>query len=243
MSKQRWISLFLLAALPLCAQITRLPDEFTITERVFSLPATFDLETELGPFAKARKRFFSLTTTFDIEDANQNPIASARARFFAWTTVADVLDGAGAKIGWLEEEYFKIIPWAEYRVYNCQDQLTALARMNFWGTKFRIYHPDRPDEIYAVISRPFIRLFRDRWTVRIFNTEIFESGRIDPRLLMMLAVYQTDKDERDKLRGEIFDQLLREAEEFGGTRSKRTYSQNHIEEDIKEYNDFYYQLN
>lgn len=239
MSKRKWIKILLLAALPLCAQISRLPEEFTITEQIFTLPTTFDLETELGPFAKARKRFFSLTTTFDIEDANQNPIASARARFFAWTTVADVLDGAGAKIGWLEEEYFKIIPWAEYRVYNCQDQLTALARMNFWGTKFRIYHPERPDEIYAIISRPFIRLFRDKWTVRIFNTEIFETGRIDPRLLMMLAVYQTDKDERDRLRSELFDQLLREAEEFGGTR----YSKKQIEEDIKEYNDFYYQLN
>ena len=193
--------------------ISRLPHEFYVTERILSLTSTFDLSTEIESFAIARKRFFSLTSTFDLEDMNQMPIASASDRFFAWGTTADVLDPIGTKIGWIEEEIFRIIPWAEYRVFNQVNQLVAIARMNFWGTEFEVYHPDNANEIYATISRPFFRCLRDYWTVNIKQDWIFEEGIIDPRLLFMLAIYQTDKENRDRVRKQLFEEFLRENEE------------------------------
>lgn len=192
------------------AAITRLPEEFHVVERFLSLTSTFDVSTEVESFALARKRFFSLTTTFDLEDANQLPIATASSRFFAWGTVADVLDPRGKKIGWIEEEIFRIIPWSEYKVFNHSNQLVAIARMNFWGTEFELYHPDNAAEVYATISRPFFTFFRDYWTVNIKNYQIFENGVLDPRMLIILAIYQTDKDNRDRLRAQMLDQLLRD---------------------------------
>lgn len=198
---------FLFFCVTAFGELTRLPEEFTLTERFLSIPGSFDIETDAEPFAVAHKKLFSLTASYDLEDLSGNQIASSKARFFAWTTIADVIDPEGRKIGTLEEEYFKILPWALYHVFNAENQEIAIAKMNVWGTKFELYHPDRPDEIYATISRPFIRFFYDRWTVRIYNYRIFEQGIIDPRLLVLLAVYQTDKDNRDRLRNEIFNLL------------------------------------
>lgn len=210
------ILIFLFAIASTVQAITRLPDEFHVVERFLSLTSTFDVSTDLESFAAARKRFFSLTSTFDLEDLNQIPIASASSRFFAWGTVADVLDPAGNKIGWIEEEIFRILPWSEYKVFNQINQLVAIARMNFWGTEFELYHPDNANEVYATIERPFFRCLRDYWTVHIKNYSIFEQGIIDPRLLVILAVYQTDKDNRDRLRRELIDQLLQDNEYNNG---------------------------
>jgi hypothetical protein len=203
---KRWI-LFLFAATIASAQITRLPNEFQITERFLSLTSTFDVSTDVLTFATATKRFFSLTTCFDLIDGNNVPQASANSRFFSWGTVADVTDSKGDKIGWIEEEIFRLIPWSEYRVFNAFNQIVAVARMNFWGTDFELYPPNDPSHIYATINRPFIRCFRDNWTVKILDESAFETGAIDPRLLVMLAIYQTDKDNRDRMRNQIINQL------------------------------------
>ncbi len=202
------VFLFLISALS--AELTRLPSEFHVVERFFSLTATFDISTDVLPFAVARKRLLSFTNCFDLEDLNQLPLATADSHFFSWGTVADVTDPLGNKIGWIEEEIFRIIPWAEYRVFNRFNQLVAIARMNFWGTDFELFHPDFPTEIYATISRPFFRFLRDYWTVQIKNFQIFEQGIIDPRLLVILAIFQTDKENRDRTRKEIIDQLRQE---------------------------------
>ncbi len=201
------IFLFLAILVAASAEITRLPDEFYVTERFFSLTSTFDVSTEIECFATARKHFFSFTANYDLEDIHQQPIAHAASRFFSWGTVADVTDHQNNKIGWIEEAIFQLFTWTEYKIFNHLNHLTAIARMNFWGTEFELSHPDNPSEIYATISRPFLRFLRDHWTVRIKNYSIFEQGIIDPRLLILLAIYQTDKENRDKLRNELIEEL------------------------------------
>ena len=193
----------------LCCAMTAmgLPDEFQVVERVFSLTTTFDIGINKKPIAIARKRLLALTAVFDLEDADRNLLATATSRFFAWGTVADVVDAAGCKIGWIEEELFRILPWGEYRVFNSSGQMVAVAKMNFLGTYFELTPPDNGAAVYATISRPLLRFFRDYWTVEIKNRAIFEEGVIDERLLIILAIYQTDKDNRDRLRNEIFNRL------------------------------------
>ncbi len=211
--------LFLTLWLSASATMSRLPGQFQVRERFLSLTSTFDVNTEQGePFITARKRFFSLTSTFDLEDRFQTPLATASSRFFVWGTVADVVDPSGRKIGWIEEELFRILPWAEYRVFNHQNQLVAIAKMNFWGTEFEIYHPDDERFVFATIGRSFFRCFRDDWTVQINNFEVFEEGIIDPRLLVILAIYQTDKDNRDRMRREVLDQLTQDQDYYDNRR-------------------------
>ena len=193
-----------------------LPDTFQIVERVFSLTTTFDVKTEKEILATARKRFLALAAAFDLEGGDQQLLATANSRFFSWGTVADIADGAGSKIGWIEEELFRILPWGEYRVFNSLNQIVAIAKMNFWGTYFELTPPDNGTEVYATMSRPLLRFYRDYWTVEIKNRSIFEEGIIDPRLLIILAIYQTDKDNRDRLRNEIFNRLQQDLDSNNG---------------------------
>ncbi|HSX26680.1 MAG TPA: hypothetical protein VLE89_06710 [Chlamydiales bacterium] len=204
---------FLLFAFSLTAEITRLPEEFFVVEQFLSVPTAFDISTEWETFATARKRILSLTTVFDLEDRHEQCIATAKAKFCKWGTVAEVRDPDAKKIGWIEEEYFRILPWAEFRVFNGEDELMAIAKMNVWGTKFELYPPDHPEIIYATISRPLIRFYRDHWKVKILNYSIFEENKIDPRLLVILALFQTDQDNRSRFRKEIENQIRLELEE------------------------------
>jgi len=206
--------LLLFAYISAFSDLTRLPSEFYVVERFLSFSSSFDVSTDLEPFASARKQCFSLTSSFDLVDMHERPLASASAHFIALGTVVDIFDPEGEKIGWIEEEIFRIFPWAEYRVFNNENQIVAIAKMNFWGTEFELYHPDDETEIYATISRPFIKFIRDYWTVQINNMEIFEDGTIDPRLLVILAIYQTDKDNRDYYRKLFLNEVQNELDYY-----------------------------
>jgi len=198
--------------------ITRLPEEFFVKERLFSLLSRFDVTSDLEPLAVASKRLLAFTPSFDLEDANSQPLASASSRFFSWGTIADITDPGGKPIGRIEEEVWRIFPWAEYRLFNASNALIAIAKMDPVGAEFVLFHPDAPEHIYATISRPLIHFFRDSWTVRIFDYQVFEENLIDPRLLVMLSVYQTDKDNRDRWKSLIEEQISTEINQFEGTR-------------------------
>ncbi|MBS0626263.1 MAG: hypothetical protein JSS32_09455 [Verrucomicrobia bacterium] len=200
---------------PLSAGIGPLPEEFTITERFIAFTPTFDIAVGRNTLATAKKRVFSWTTTFDLEDSDKMPLAYAKAKFLAWGTMADVFDPLDRKIGWIEEVTWKIISWPEFRIFNEESRLAAVAKMNFWGTRFDIFEPENPDHVFASVSRPFIRCFRDKWTVKILDPRYFGAGSIDPRLLIMIAVYQTDRDNRERLRAEIENELRMEFEGNG----------------------------
>ncbi len=206
---------FLLFLLPFAfSAIAPLPAEFTITERFFSLTSSFDIASEERPMASATKRLFSFTPIYDLEDAESKPLATARARFFSWGTVADIEDPEGRNLGRIEENLLRILPWGEYKVFDAENKQVLLATMDFWGTEFTLTDPSMPDHVIATISRPWIRLFRDDWTIRIYDPEMFEREIIDPRTLILLAVYQTDKDNRAKFFHEYETQLHKEFEQL-----------------------------
>lgn len=204
----------LLIHLNIFAEITRLPDEFFIVERFLSFASTFDVSTDLEPLATAKKQMFRASSCFEITKENGDLLATTKAHFLTLGTIAEVYDPKGNEIGRIHEEIFRILPWCEYKVYNHEGRIKAIAKMNFLGTDFYLTHPDDESILYATISRPLIKIIRDYWTVQIHDAQIFESGIIDPRLLITLAIYQTDKDNRDHYRKMFFDELRKEFEYF-----------------------------
>jgi uncharacterized protein YxjI len=205
--------LFLLLPLS-CFAINYLPEEFTITERFFSLASSFDIACEEQQIATATKRLFALTPVYDLEDSECQPLATARARFFSWGSVADIEDPEGENLGRIEENSWRILPWGEYKVFDAENKEILRATMDFWGTEFTVMNPAAPDHLIATIRRPFIRLFRDHWTVHIYDHPLFEREALDPRILILLAVYQTDKDNRARFFQEYKTQLLKEFEKL-----------------------------
>jgi len=164
------------------------PDEYTLTRRILSWTTVFDFESAEGSFATATERLLSLTTTIDFEDAKGTSLATAQNVFFSWGSYLSIVDGAGRDLGFIEEQIWNLLP--TYRIYNAAKQMIAVASLNFWGTYFYVTDPANPEKVYATISRPWIYLLREYWTINILDREAFEK-KIDHRLLGILAVYQS----------------------------------------------------
>lgn len=203
---------FLIALMLPLAALARIPDEFRIVERFLSLAPTFDVESDIGRVAVVKKRLFSITPIYDLEDREGLRLGTAKVRLFAWGTVVDVTDAEGEAMGTIEEVIYRVIPWAQYKIFDKEDRLTASAKMDHWGTQFDLFSPENENQIFAIIERPHIRFFRDHWTVKIQENLIFDKGIIDPRLLIFLAALQTDKDSRYRKRTEISSGIEREWE-------------------------------
>ena len=216
--KIKHVLFFLLFHLSLFSELICLPDEFFVVERFLSFASSFDVLTNLEPIASAEKEWLGHTSCFEIKTDSGELIATTKEHFFSLATVAEVYDSKGNKIGKIHEEIFRIFPWCQYRVYNQEGKISALAKMNFLGTKFYLTHPEDESILYAIISRSLIKFIRDCWTVQICNREIFEREIVDSRILIALAIYQTDKDNRDYYRNLFFSQLRGELELFEGNR-------------------------
>lgn len=170
------------------------------------------------PFGLAKQSFFSLTSSFDLFDLEEATIASSRARLIALGTEIEVFEPTGEPIGSIEEEIFRIFPWCEYKLFDREETLIAVAKMDLFGTEFQVTHPENENEVYATIERPLIRLFRDTWNVKIHQNGAPELPKIDPRLLILIAVYQTDKDNRDYYRNLFIDQITEDLLHFENLR-------------------------
>jgi hypothetical protein len=177
-----------------------LPNQFDVSEKYFSIVPTFEVSSNGVPFARATKRHLSLDTIFDLENLSGKRIAFARVHFLSWGVFADIHDEEGKKIGSIEEETFRLVPWAEYHILNAADQLVATARMNLFGTRFDLFHPESPMQVYASLSRPLVRWLTDSWSVEVVTPFVFSQNQIDPRLPVFLALLLSDKENRDRQR-------------------------------------------
>lgn len=186
-----------------CNHLTAAPillsNEFQINERFFALTSTFDLQDKTEIFGSVSKEFFSLNTIYHFNDPSGQPIAQAQSQYFTWGTTIDIHAASGEKLGWIEEQLLSWFSPSKFKVYDSANNLVANARMNFWGTTFTVTDPSDMDKEIALISRPWFQFFKNVWTVKILDPEKIALGRIDPRLLVMAAVYRTDGENRAAL--------------------------------------------
>lgn len=180
----------------LSADPLQLKQEFQVNERFFALTSTFDLQSQTQIFGTISKKFFSLNTVYDFEDPMGQLIAKAESQFFTWGTTVDIHAGSGEKIGWIEEQLFTWFSPSKYRVYDGSNRMVAVARMNFWGTTFTVTDPNDNDKEIALIYRPWFQFFKNSWTVQILDPLKIAVTGVDPRLLVMVAVYRTDSENR-----------------------------------------------
>jgi hypothetical protein len=187
--------------------MTDLPLEQPIEIRQhYSTPfPSFKIEKEGEPFAFAEGNYFSLAPTYTLYDTESRPIAKLEGRFFAWGTAGDLFDEKGELIGRFEENIFRILPWAEYRLFSKEGPLLATAQMNLFGTEFEVFTPS--GLLLASLSRPFCRFYRDVWSLTAHVP-------LDPRLLILLAVLQTDVDNRNRFWGDWKEAFIQKISSF-----------------------------
>ncbi len=179
-----------------------LPQTFFVTERAAALAETFDIESDSKKMGSVAKKIFSFTANFNFSGPSSEKIAHATEEFFSFGRVAHLFDAKDKEIGRIEEVLFTWVSPAKYRIFDCDNRLIAIARMNFWGTGFVISDPSSQKEI-AIVHRPWLRFFHNSWTV-----EVSDSQAMDPRLLVFLSVYQIDSEARLRVRGPAEEKFL-----------------------------------
>lgn len=167
-----------------------LPTEFTVSERWLSWTSDFDIETREYKLGYVHRKLLTLNLTYEFYNVYDQLEAEARLRWFSWGATFDVTDALKRKLGTVEERIFTFFP--TFDIISPEHQILATAKLNFWGTKYTLKDPGTRLEI-ATLSRPFFRL-KDDWTVTITNAQLFEMKQIDPRLFILVMVFQTDRD-------------------------------------------------
>ncbi|HSW86997.1 MAG TPA: hypothetical protein VLG49_05820 [Rhabdochlamydiaceae bacterium] len=186
------IPLFILFSISGFSNVLHFPQTFTVKEKGFSWNPRFEIEAESEKIGCVQKKLISLGSNFKFSSADGELLATTKAHYYSWGITADVYDGLNHSIGWIEE---KIPTWfspGRFHIFNTDLSLVAVARMNFWGTKFMIQDPHAQFRTVAVISRPWLRCFKNKWTIRILDPESISPDRIDPRMLILTVVYQSD---------------------------------------------------
>lgn len=175
--------------IPSIPSIRDIPPKFYIKENPWALTTTFDIESDDEKLGSVNRDLWSFGLTYHFYDAFEKLQAKAIRRFFAFTIVFDVSDHNDSLLGTVEEEIFTFYP--TFQIISSDAKILAKASLDFWGTSYTIYDPV-DNHLIATLSRSLFSL-HDVWTAEIIDPYAFQK-KIDPRLFILLVVFQTDKE-------------------------------------------------
>lgn len=168
---------------------SNLPGKMLIREEVLAWTTTFNIEAEDRKLGSVYRKLLSWTPEYDFVNYAGDQVAKGKMRFFSLTVIFDVTDTIGNQLGKVQEVPYTFFP--TFEIVSPQGTILAVAKMNFWKTKYVIKTYD--GRHFATMSRNFFRL-KDDWRLEIHDQQVFLEKEIDPRMLILLAVFQTDRD-------------------------------------------------
>ncbi|MFI5343654.1 MAG: hypothetical protein ACHQUC_05470 [Chlamydiales bacterium] len=171
--------------------IEQLPNEFSINAHWFSLTTSFSIEAENLKIGTVHRRFFSTSLyQYDFYDIHDHLNASGRMRWLSFFATFDVTDVNDQLIGRVENKFAWFFP--TFHIISPEEVIQAVASLNIWETTYTVTDPISKKTI-ATMHRSFFRL-KDDWKVEIINRELFLEKKIDPRLFVIVMVFQSDLD-------------------------------------------------
>lgn len=170
-----------------------LPANFSLFEKFFTVMDALEIKSGDTTYGRVTERFWAWSKSFYYDDAQGRRVAEARARILALGSTVDVTDGAGNKIGTIKEEILKSLlkVWTTYKLLDANDrQVASSEKVELFSTEITLKAPD--GRSIALLRRGFkenLLRFTDRWDV-----SVYEPGRIDSRLLVMITAFKTSVD-------------------------------------------------
>ncbi|MCY4643027.1 MAG: hypothetical protein OXB88_00250 [Bacteriovoracales bacterium] len=177
--------------------VPELPNSFSVKQNLISLPRTFSVGSEWRDFGQVRKKklISFLTPEYTWLDFNGNKLARAKKSILSWGAKIDVFDCEDQKIGTIKVKVLKSL----FRVRTVASILDAEGEEIASSTKFELFTTsiavnDNDKDLVATLNRPLLRI-SDRWDMEIANHDA-----VDSRVLVMLGVFQTDRDAVKRVR-------------------------------------------
>lgn len=165
-----------------------LPNQFFVNQHWFSLTNCFTIKTEQESLGTVYRKLLSLNLQYELNDTEENLVATAYSRYFSLGTIFDIVDAEGVYLGRIDEYLFTFFP--KFDILGPDEKILATAKLNIWGTTYTFEADDR---IIATMNRRFFSL-KDDWVVTIYDPSAFGPDKIDPKLMIILAAFQTDCD-------------------------------------------------
>ncbi|MDP1836783.1 MAG: hypothetical protein Q8K75_12770 [Chlamydiales bacterium] len=172
-----------------------LPNSFQITGYSTRENATWNLETPDTHYGYITRVLQGNWPEYILYYVNGKIHARATVRESINGSV-DVVSSLGKKLGNVTNRFWVFTPKLD--IYNNEGEWLATLKLNFFGTKATLYPADSQEPI-ATLTRPYFAV-GDKWTVNITDPEAMQNLGIDPRLVIMAVVVQTDKEWLDKER-------------------------------------------
>ncbi len=172
-------------------------EQLIVTERLFCPVTTFELYQEQIPIGIAAKQILAYGTNYDFYDTEETHIGSASTRYFSWATTVDLTDSANQLLGSIEENPWKFTFGPEYKIRNEHDKTVLAVELDHSGSRLTVYSSDNSSHKIATIHRAYIRFHRDEWVIDILDKDYLKKVS-DPKLLILLAIIHTDKDNKSR---------------------------------------------
>lgn len=171
---------------------------YRVTRSDYTFSTVFDMalgKTYLGCVVKTP---FHLTTHYDAYDRLGVYEGQGICRlfclgvFYIWGTEIDVYNINGEKVGFIDGQLVSSEP-AKFSFYTASGQRAAIAYLDQNSAGFSLIDPNNPARIFARLTRNFIIDAIDNWEVMIYDSE-----RIDPRLVKIFAAFVCDTQNKFK---------------------------------------------
>lgn len=175
--------------------------DIIVKERIFfKWKNSLDVEVNDKAAGKVAENIIQVSRTFTWTDASGSTAATARVAIISWGTEINVYDGAGKKVGSIEERVFSRWgrTWTGYDIKDGDGNKIASSDKTEWmGTTIKLTAPD--GTLLAKLDRPWINPMGDTWGIKIEKP-----GSVDKSVLVMIAAFKTAAD-RDKDSGSSKD--------------------------------------
>ena len=173
----------------------------SIEERIFfKWKNSLDVTVANKDEGKVAESAIQMSRTFTWTDESGKTVATASVAIISIGTDIYVYDGAGNRVGSIEERLFSRWgrTWSSYDIKDAGgNKIASSDKTEFMGTTITLTAPDGTK--LAKLDRPWVNVMGDSWGIKVLKP-----GAVDNRILVMIAAFKTAAD-RDKESGSSKD--------------------------------------
>ncbi|HND05296.1 MAG TPA: hypothetical protein PL012_06435 [Candidatus Obscuribacter sp.] len=175
--------------------------DIELKERIFfKWKNSLDVTVANKDEGKVAESAIQMSRTFTWTDESGKTVATASVAIISIGTDIYVYDGAGNRIGSIEERLFSRWgrTWSGYDINDARgNKIASSDKTEFMGTTITLTAPDGTK--LAKLDRPWVNVMGDSWGIKVLKP-----GAVDNRILVMIAAFKTAAD-RDKESGSSKD--------------------------------------
>ncbi|HMY51580.1 MAG TPA: hypothetical protein PK671_01460 [Candidatus Obscuribacter sp.] len=175
--------------------------DIELKERIFfKWKNSLDVTVANKDEGKVAESAIQMSRTFTWTDESGKTVATASVAIISIGTDIYVYDGAGNRVGSIEERLFSRWgrTWSGYDINDARgNKIASSDKTEFMGTTITLTAPDGTK--LAKLDRPWVNVMGDSWGIKVLKP-----GAVDNRILVMIAAFKTAAD-RDKESGSSKD--------------------------------------